>query len=125
MRKVLIASSLIAALVSPLATGCANAPAVESQIVSTVINLCTTGCKFVPDAEAIVAIVAAGDPLLAGASSIANYICAQIKAGAATISPAVMVIHSMSGGIKKTHALLVNGAPLVIDGVTVTGHFQK
>jgi hypothetical protein len=117
MKRLLIVPAISLALSTAL-SGCASVPS-ESQIVSTVISLTTQACKFVPDAEAIAGILAAGDPLLSSASSIANYICNAIAASTAPVTLGAQ-FQTING---PRRAILVNGAPLVIDGVTVTGHF--
>jgi hypothetical protein len=139
MKKFLLVPAL-ALVISNSLSGCAGSlptsiPSV-SQIVSTVLSLCTTGCQFVPDADSIVAIINKADPLfettIAGevvgnADAIADYLCAQVKAAQAAgtsvaIGPAMLVRFGKAKAVLHT-PLLINGKPVYIDGVIVTGHF--
>lgn len=118
----LLASSLV---ILPLVGCTGNVPTPDfSTIIATVINDCSIGCSFVPDAEAIAAILLANDPLFNTATSIANYICQKIQSGASVaMDRKTTRLLSRNGAHKMSHALLVRGQPIVIDGVVVTGHF--
>ena len=129
MRKIALlagATSMAIALSSCALVPGSTPAQTESQVIADVIAACQVGCSFVPDAEAVGAIVLAGDPVLSTAASIANFICAQINAGATvTVAAAKSIRLTVSGAARMRTVLLIDGKPLIVDGITVTGHFVK
>jgi hypothetical protein len=112
MRKIFTAA-IAALMLGSCAAGSDVVPtgSATAQFLADVLADCKIACSFVPDINVITGIFSTGDPLLATPSAIATAICDMInKAG-----PQV----AMDG--KRRLRLL--GAPLVINGVTVTGHF--
>ncbi len=76
MRKL-----LLSALVAVSMTGCATpggGPAPGGNIFDQVRAITSTVCAFLPTAETIGLILAAGNPALQSAADIANAICAAV-----------------------------------------------
>ena len=108
----MIKQVLTAAAIAGMLGGCANDATISasvSQIVAGAIADAKVACALVPDAVAIGQIVAAGDPLLATASEIANAFCLAVVTQAKL--PALAVRRAaVAGSIKGS---------VVIDGIRV------
>jgi hypothetical protein len=102
-----ITAAAFAGMLAGCSASTATISADVSKVVATAIADAQKICNFVPDAEAIGQIAAAGDPLLATGSEIANAFCRAVAAAPASLAARV-------GG-------KVSGA-VTVDGVVVPYH---
>lgn len=95
--------------------GCASTGTSTMDTISVIIadaqNAARATCSVVPTAQAIIDIVAVGDPLLTSGTAIAAAICKLVPP-----PPASLLKKLRRGGPKAIWA----PKPVVIDGVTVT-----
>ena len=76
LRRILLAAPLIGLL---SLGGCATTGSNVNAIVEQVRQVAVATCGFLPTVATVVDIIAAGNPLISGASAIASAICAAVN----------------------------------------------
>lgn len=82
----------------------------DSRLVVKIQAATVKACGFLPMAETVAALVAAGNPAVTTATLIAKKICVAVTAP----RPAILGLSSMSGEVAN---------PIIVDGVVIEGEF--
>jgi hypothetical protein len=99
LRKILLAAPLVGLL---SLGGCATTGTNVNAVIEQVRQVAVATCGFLPTVETVAAIISAGNPLVSGASAVANAICAAVasipprtagRRGGAVPTVAGVVVH--------------------------------